>query len=296
MVSDHKLPSHASVRVMIDSSPVLKSFLAGSFSGTCSVLLFQPLDLIKTRLQSSVVKGQHPVAIWTIVSSVFRQDNIRGFWRGLTPSILRCVPGVGVYFSSLHWLRTNFGSSNPSSIELLSFGVFARCIAGVTLSPFTVIKTRYESDVYKYNSITSAARAIYQGEGIRGLYCGLSATLLRDAPFSGLYLWFYTRIKAHVPEGAVQENYMPLVYFGSGIVAGSMASLVTQPFDVVKTHLQLYPEKFKGYIVIIKHIYQHHGLVGFVRGIVPRTLRRTLMAAMAWTVYEQVMKKTGLKD
>ncbi|XP_013421299.1 solute carrier family 25 member 38-B [Lingula anatina] len=296
MVSDHKLPSHASVRVMIDSSPVLKSFLAGSFSGTCSVLLFQPLDLIKTRLQSSVVKGQHPVAIWTIVSSVFHQDNIRGFWRGLTPSILRCVPGVGVYFSSLHWLRTNFGSSNPSSIELLSFGVFARCIAGVTLSPFTVIKTRYESDVYKYNSITSAARAIYQGEGIRGLYCGLSATLLRDAPFSGLYLWFYTRIKAHVPEGAVQEKHMPLVYFGSGIVAGSMASLVTQPFDVVKTHLQLYPEKFKGYIVIIKHIYQHHGLVGFVRGIVPRTLRRTLMAAMAWTVYEQVMKKTGLKD
>ena len=27
---------------------------------------------------------------------------------------------------------------------------------------------------------------------------------------------------------------------------------------------------------------------GFLRGVVPRTLRRTLMAAMAWTVYEQV--------
>ena len=34
--------------------PVLKSFLAGSFSGTFSTILFQPLDLIKTRLQNRV--------------------------------------------------------------------------------------------------------------------------------------------------------------------------------------------------------------------------------------------------
>ena len=35
-------------------SPVVKSFLAGSLSGTCSTLLFQPLDLVKTRVQSSI--------------------------------------------------------------------------------------------------------------------------------------------------------------------------------------------------------------------------------------------------
>ena len=33
------------------TSQVIKPFLAGSLSGTCSILLFQPLDLIKTRLQ-----------------------------------------------------------------------------------------------------------------------------------------------------------------------------------------------------------------------------------------------------
>lgn len=32
--------------------PVLKAFLAGSFSGTFSTILFQPLDLVKTRLQN----------------------------------------------------------------------------------------------------------------------------------------------------------------------------------------------------------------------------------------------------
>lgn len=33
--------------------PILKAFLAGSFSGTFSTILFQPLDLLKTRLQNS---------------------------------------------------------------------------------------------------------------------------------------------------------------------------------------------------------------------------------------------------
>lgn len=32
--------------------PVIKAFLCGSISGTCSTLLFQPLDLLKTRLQT----------------------------------------------------------------------------------------------------------------------------------------------------------------------------------------------------------------------------------------------------
>lgn len=35
--------------------------------------------------------------------------------------------------------------------------------------------------------------------------------------------------------------YAPLANFGCGVVAGVMASLVTQPADVVKTHIQVSP-------------------------------------------------------
>lgn len=41
---------------------------------------------------------------------------------------------------------------------------------------------------------------------------------------------------------------------------------------------------------------QDYGLRGFFQGSVPRTLRRTLVAAMAWTVYEEMMAKMGLKS
>lgn len=44
---------------------------------------------------------------------------------------------------------------------------------------------------------------------------------------------------------------------------------------------------FKSFLLLV---FQHDGAFGFVRGVVPRTLRRTLMAAMAWTVFEQVCR------
>lgn len=38
---------------------------------------------------------------------------------------------------------------------------------------------------------------------------------------------------------------VPVVNFSCGIFAGILASLVTQPADVIKTHMQLSPMKFR---------------------------------------------------
>lgn len=277
------------------SSPIVKSFLAGSLSGTCSTIIFQPLDLVKTRLQTPVAVGNGPVGMITVVGNVLRNEKLVGMWRGLAPSLTRTVPSIGMYFSSLHWIKSSFGSSNPSPLESVITGMCARSVAGFSLLPFTVIKTRYESGQFQYRGVLQAFKVIYHSEGARGLYSGLSATLLRDAPFSGLYLMFYTQMKKFVNHSNGMETQSPLVHFSCGILSGCMASLVTQPADVVKTHMQLYPEKFNKFNKVLIYIYERDGALGFMRGIVPRTMRRTLMAAMAWTVYEQIMRHAGLK-
>jgi hypothetical protein len=51
--------------------------------------------------------------------------------------------------------------------------------------------------------------------------------------------------------------------------------------------ISCYAYAFNLYVVL--HVLQTEGMTGFLRGIIPRTIRRTLMAAMAWTVYEQVI-------
>ncbi|GBN72280.1 Mitochondrial glycine transporter [Araneus ventricosus] len=286
---------NGSTMEVIQTYPFLKSFLAGSVSGTCSTLLFQPLDLIKTRLQNASKNGANRHGIYPLVVQVLKNEKMIGLWRGTLPSIMRCVPGVGMYFSSLHWLQTNYGSEDPSPVESICFGVLARSFAGATLLPVTVLKTRYESGVYAYNSLSEALCKIYRLEGRKGLFSGLVPTLLRDAPFSGIYLMFYTQTKKMVPS-SVRENVLNVpINFGCGVVAGILASAITQPADVIKTKMQLYPQKYNTAPVAVTLVFKDNGFRGFFIGMVPRVVRRTLMAAMAWTVYEQVIRYAGLK-
>lgn len=46
-------PSNCFVLSFLLQESLAKAFIAGSLSGTCSTLLFQPFDLVKTRLQVS---------------------------------------------------------------------------------------------------------------------------------------------------------------------------------------------------------------------------------------------------
>nr|XP_029137213.1 mitochondrial glycine transporter B-like [Labrus bergylta] len=181
----------------------------------------------------------------------------------LSQSFVRCIPGVGIYFSTFYSLKQHFFLDQaPNAGEAVLLGAGARTVAGVSMLPFTVIKTRFESGCYNYVSVAGALRSVYETEGLRALFSGLTATLLRDAPFSGIYVMFYSQAKKTLPQG---ER---------------------------RTHLsqsQLRSSKFLARP-------QENGVAGFFRGAVPRSLRRTLMAAMAWTVYEQLMARMGLKS
>lgn len=274
------------------TSPLIKSFVAGSLSGTCSTFLFQPLDLVKTRVQSSINVGPRPIGMLTVVSTVVQQERVVGLWRGLVPSISRCVPGIGIYFSTIHYLKGHFETSKKP-LESVLIGASARSVAAITMLPFTVLKTRYESGEFPYKSMTRAVFKIYGTEGLKGLFSGLTATLMRDVPFSGLYFMFYTQFKQM--NMGVPDSKLPMFHFTCGVTAGMMASIITQPADVIKTHMQLYPKKFGRIRHAVIHVYERDGIDGFWRGILPRTIRRTLMAALAWTVYEEVSKSFGLK-
>lgn len=279
--------------------PALKAFVCGSLSGTCSTLLFQPLDLVKTRLQTlqnNAKPGAPKVGMLTVFVNVVRTENFFSLWKGVSPSFVRCIPGVGIYFSTFHSLKQHFFLDRaPSAGQAVLLGGGARAVAGVCMLPFTVIKTRFESGRYNYVSVAGALRSVCETEGVRALFSGLTATLLRDAPFSGIYVMFYSQAKRALPHEVSAAPYAPLVNFGCGVAAGVMASLATQPADVVKTHIQV-RRSHCSTAEAVRHIYMVHGAAGFFRGAVPRSLRRTLMAAMAWTVYEQLMARMGLKS
>ncbi|GAU91906.1 hypothetical protein RvY_04073-2 [Ramazzottius varieornatus] len=296
VVVDAKPTLRETVIPTVLGSMAVRSFLAGTLTGVCSTFLFQPLDLVKTRIQSQLVAGVPQSAITSfkvipIVTQILRQENIFGLWRGTVPSLFRTVPGVGIYFTSIHIMQEMAGPGRTST-ETMLIGVASRVMASLSVLPFTVIKARYESGLFQYSSVFGAFKSTVMTEGFRSLYSGIIPTLLRDAPFSGIYLMFYemlkSRIKSHLPE----SNWTPVTHFSAGLAAGLLASIVTHPFDVIKTQIQLTSDpRQRRLLTSARSIWARNGMRGYFAGLFPRIARRTLMTATSWTVYEQAKQR-----
>ncbi|KAI1614893.1 MC family mitochondrial carrier protein [Exophiala viscosa] len=290
-------------------------FLAGLTSGVSSAVLLQPADLLKTRVQQSrshslvpvlksILAGPHPVA---------------SLWRGTVPSALRTGFGSALYFTTLSSLRQIFANASTKSIgdvlpaavkksssvlpkltntQNLMAGASARVFAGFVLMPFTVIKVRYESDLYAYKSIASASRSIYASEGLRGFFSGFGATAVRDAPYAGLYVVFYEACKTRLNKILSSETDQnpsfassATINASSGVIAAGLATSFTNPFDAVKTRLQLMPKKYRNMVNATRIMLKEDGLKSFFDGLALRMGRKALSSALAWTVYEELISR-----
>ncbi len=120
------------------------------------------------------------------------------------------------------------------------------------------------------------------------MWRGLTPTLLRDAPFSGLYLMFYRFLLHRM--AISEEERAAATRALCGMLAGALACLMTHPFDALKTAVQLYPDKFHTRSIVEAAVVLHRerGAGAFFRGFVPRALRRTLSAALSWALFDEV--------
>jgi solute carrier family 25 protein 38 len=129
---------------------------------------------------------------------------------------------------------------------------------------------------------------IYGQEGIKGLFRGLTATLVRDVPQAGLHYSFYKQSMQ-----LLQTSFPALpsyvVSFVSGSGAGVYSTLLTYPFDVVRTRIQLrssYKNTFHGILLIARE----EGWIGLFRGITPRLIKKACTGAITWSSFEALSK------
>lgn len=165
--------------------------------------------------------------------------------------------------------------------------------------PMTVIKVRYESSFYTYKSISSATSSIFKQEGIRGFFTGFGATAIRDAPYAGLYVVFYESCKTRLNNAFTNSNTAEhsnasmvsgtTINATSGVIAAGSATAITNPFDAVKTRLQLMPQKYGNSLKATRLMLKEDGLRSFFDGLGLRMGRKALSSALAWTVYEELI-------
>ncbi|KAI3341727.1 Dor1-domain-containing protein [Ustulina deusta] len=298
-------------------------FVAGLGSGVSGAVLLQPFDLLKTRVQQS---GSH--SIRSAIRDIARSPNaVAAFWRGTVPSALRTGMGSAIYFTTLNTIRQQAAAltahsrphghdhdHRPSSSALpklsnttnLLSGAFARAFAGFILMPLTVIKVRYESSMYSYASVIGAARDIYRTYRIPGFFAGFGATAMRDAPYAGLYVVSYEQFKKRLgsmygpgllisdpaPPGAgMVGSVSATINFSSGALAGATCSFISNPFDAVKTRIQLQPQVYRNMFHACQMMVTQEGIRSLYDGLALRMTRKAISSALAWMMYEELIRR-----
>lgn len=234
-----------------------------------------------------------------MISNIVQVNGIRGLWKGTGVTLARVGVGAGTYFVALSLLLEDKRSDGKQTFMA---GAMSRVFAGIIVSPLTVIKTRMEFDALNVNSTSmwQILVKIVNVDGVQGLYRGLVATMCRDAPYSGLYVLFYSRLKEKV--GAEKDGLRSVVvHFGCGVIASLGATCVTHPADTIKTRLQLHSDgkslKYKlNMRSAIRRLYVEEGGRGFFRGFVPRMMKRAISTALTWTLFEQFSNSVLSKE
>lgn len=176
-------------------------------------------------------------------------------------------------------------------------GALARAAAGFIMMPITVIKVRFESSMYSYNSLAGAATDIIRTNGWRGFLAGFGATAVRDAPYAGLYVLFYEAGKRqlHTFKKSEAGSTSASINFISGTVAAGAATAVTNPFDAIKTRLQLQPDKYGNMLKAARMMLAREGWRSMFDGLALRMGRKGMSSALAWTVYEELVHRAEIK-
>ncbi|OIW26172.1 mitochondrial carrier [Coniochaeta ligniaria NRRL 30616] len=268
---------------------------------------------------------------------IARHEGFTTLWRGLSPTLIMAIPANIIYFTGYEWLRYNTQSPIQRTVAEpyapLAAGAAARILAATSVSPIELFRTRLqashgESAAGHLKDTFVGIKDMVATHGYRSLWRGLTLTLWRDVPFSGMYWWGYETIRGkltdarerhrgrtlHLEAGRgrarrrsqSRENHRDTFTdsFIAGAGSGAIASVVTMPFDVGKTRTQVYRDVGKAadgtavargeqpkMVQLLWHIFRTEGVSGLFKGWIPRTLRVAPACAIMISSYE-VGKKT----
>lgn len=260
---------------------------------------------------------------------IARNEGASTLWRGLSPTLMMGIPANIIYFAGYDWLRSDDRSpikqACPDAYTPFVAGSVARVGAASAISPIEMFRTRLQatsgSGAGHFKATLEDLYHMTRAKGYSSLWRGLTLTMWRDVPFSGLYWWGYEKVKTllmearkkaegHILPPAQHPLYEPesptfFESFIAGATSGSLAAFVTTPFDVGKTRQQVFrhmgddlplseargstggprPEQLS-LPKFLMHIFRQEGMAGLFRGWVARCLKVSPACAIMISTYE----------
>jgi len=269
----------AAVKTMTARQMEAFNLFSGGVAGTVASTITNPLEVIKTQLQSSnaAFSSRSPVAL---AKKIFEQDGLSGFWRGLPPTLVGIIPSRSAYFYAYQRCKVALGPYAPegSVPNALVSGLLAGIVGNTLTNPIWMVRTRMQifadqsAGQRMYAGYGDAIGTIFREEGVGGFYKGITASYWGCAEGSLqfiLYEQLKTRlIKRQNAERAAQglpptEQLSKATYFCSAAVAKMVAAIATYPHEVARTRLR---EQARGGVFKYSGMWQTFGVIAREEG------------------------------
>lgn len=295
------------------------NFACGSVAGAIGATVVYPIDLVKTRMQNQRTGKLATVSGETVLyrnsidcfGKVIKGEGVLGLYRGLLPQLVGVAPEKAIKLTMNDLVRSILRDKTTGKISLLGeviSGGTAGASQVIFTNPLEIVKIRLqiqgEAVKLNPNHVRVGAGKIVTELGLKGLYKGSGACLLRDIPFSAIYFTAYSHLKTdffhegkqvvEVDGTASKKKLSPLELLSAGAIAGMPASYLATPADVIKTRLQVVPrpgqQTYHGIFDTIAKIYSQEGLTAFFKGGPARVFRSSPQFGVTLLSYELIQR------
>ncbi|EDR11557.1 uncharacterized protein LACBIDRAFT_183526 [Laccaria bicolor S238N-H82] len=292
-------------------SKTAKDLTAGTVGGIAQVLVGQPFDIVKVRMQTAS-KGTY-TGMLHCAGGILKNEGPLAFYKGTLTPLLGIGVCVSIQFGALEYAKRLFAAQNLAAGkggeagktlgggQLFTAGVFAGLANGVVSGPVEHIRIRLQTQSNTnptYKGPYDAIKKIYSQHGIAGIYKGQAVTLLREASGYGVYFLAYEKLVQWEmgKKGIRRDQISPANAVLYGASAGYALWAVIYPIDMIKSRMQTdgfspsTGQKYKSTLDCVRTVWRTEGIGAFTRGLGPTLIRSPFANGATFLGFEMAMR------
>ena len=264
----------------------LISLLGGTTHGITSILVGQPMDIIKTKMQTQKNSPSKKLTTKKTFQKIFNKSGIKGFYKGALPPLFGSIIYRSTQFGVFESIFTYFSKDKTMTTPIpYTKGVQPRIIiaaitAGISRSliecPFEYIKVKKQTN---------------QNWIFKNIYYGFSPLLVRTV---GMNLTVFLLIDGF----RRNTRFMDFIsgQFFVGAFCCSLGWLFVWPFENLKNVVQA--GGHGSWIKRFGAMYRINGVRGFYRGLLPGLIcvsTRNGASFIVMSQFHRVFTNLGLR-
>lgn len=291
-------------------------------SGTVRYCSFLPraaqFDTVKVRLQAAVTSAEHIYAgPLDCLRKTLRAEGFQGLYKGMSFPLAGTIIETATLFTANGALRRALIEAGHIAADtdmplpvVFAAGAGSGFFVSFVLTPVELIKCRLQVQT-SGTAIGPNSAPVFTGpvdclvrsvraEGLRVLYRGHSATLLREIPGTGMWFFSYELfLRSMLHPGQARKDLHPGVIIAAGALGGVSYWGIMYPFDTVKSAMQIVQTPANGvgsrgvspsFSQTLRSLYRFGGMRGLYAGLFPTLLRAAPSNAAVFFVYEYAIQ------